>query len=1267
MKKKRLYLLTLATVMALGSTSALPSYAAPAGSYESLKENRETQKLYKEGQALVLYKSGTASSKKSAKSVLSMGSEIQVENFWNFENPEGSTDNGKNSDERGDKEGAGVSSMANADGLSVGLVSSKSLSTKQLIEKLKKEDNVETAEPNYRLHALKTNDAYYDKQWAFENNGQNGGTEGETINIEEKWKETKGSDEVVVAVVDTGVDYTHEDLKDNIWENPYQPTLKGQHGFDFLNGDSDPTDDNGHGTHCAGIIGAKGDNGTGVTGVNHNVKIMALKILDESGSGYGDDEVNAYHYINKALNLGVNIKAINNSWGGGEKSEIFAKLMDLVGAKGAVSVCAAGNDGADNDEEINYPSGYESTYKIAVAASDESGNLAPFSNYGKETVDLAAPGTDILSTVSYNCYNPSLYTEEKQKSLSSKFNDFEGSVPEDLKWNIPAEETAFFNENSADESGKYQAEVTDGKYFGAKGGHSLKLSFGTLASGEYAGIKIPYTVNQGKEAPVFSAMIKGSGPVSDESILAVISVPAGTEPDDNIQDMLITYDAYGIYISGEDDDWSHFEMPVADTEEMPEADRELWLVCLSDQKGEYSVYLDDIGLSSENADASEFGKYDFYSGTSMATPFVTGAVALESALDPSASVEERIDNVLGHARTSDALAGRVQSGGTLDFGKSAAPRPRIGDVSVNVDKKQIQIKGSGLDAEDLEVKVTSSGQEKTAKIQSKKKESVVISDDSWINRLVTISVTGNGKTSIKKDVYLVKGKAGYSKVKNLPLGGAENMTSDGKTIYSTDSAGDSVLVMDMSDPEYREFEQVFHVNPAKYFKKDADGMGEYDFTFGKDLIYLDGKLYNVAAYSEVSYSGGYDDDEDFKKTGQSKDDDEDDDGELMSGVSYSSQYRLLCFDLKTEKIVNLGELPGGSRQTEDWTLAGYNGNLYLIGGYDYSKKEVSRSVKIYTPSTKKWKDGPALPEGRMGGKAVQNGGKLIYTLGAGAAQQGKDLEEQSCPKTLILQGSKWSTSKQSINPYITGKPVTYNEDAFKVYSASVGLCAEGVLYAGTPTEGLGDTFIYNVGKDAYQAMKYSQIQDLSGDKTFAGVTCAGMLYGYDEEGNTYGVRINSGLLKVSAGKLSHGKIVNANKAFVPGTVVKLTASPSKGYVVKTFTVNGKKVKGKSTTIRLTSNMKASASFGKAVSKITLNKKKVTLKAGKTFKLKVKIAPKNAYSKKVTYKSSNTKYATVSKKGVIKAKKAGRGKKVTITVTAADGSGKKAKCTVKIRK
>lgn len=315
MKKRTVKLLSLMMVTTFLATSTITTEAAGTGAYQKIKTGDKISKKestnkgdYVEGQALVLYKDNKISTKRAAQRALNV-SDISVSKVWNFDAAEESKGRAST------QSAASAQSSATTTSLTVGLVTSKTLSTKKLIEKLSADSDVQIAEPNYRVHAL-TNDSYFSKQWGLKNTGQNGGVEGNATNVEKKWEKIKGSDDVVVAVVDTGVDYTHEDLKDNMWENTYQPKLRGEYGYDFANADTDPMDDEGHGTHCAGIIGAKGDNGVGVSGMNHNVKIMALKTLDDEGSGYEDDFVDAYNYINKALNLGVNIAAINNSWGG---------------------------------------------------------------------------------------------------------------------------------------------------------------------------------------------------------------------------------------------------------------------------------------------------------------------------------------------------------------------------------------------------------------------------------------------------------------------------------------------------------------------------------------------------------------------------------------------------------------------------------------------------------------------------------------------------------------------------------------------------------------------------------------------------------------------------------------------------------------------------------------------------------------------------------------------------------------------------------------
>ena len=208
--------------------------------------------------------------------------------------------------------------------------------------------------------------------------------------------------------------------------------------------------------------------------------------------------------------------------------------------------------------------------------------------------------------------------------------------------------------------------------------------------------------------------------------------------------------------------------------------------------------------------------------------------------------------------------------------------------------------------------------------------------------------------------------------------------------------------------------------------------------------------------------------------------------------------------------------------------------------------------------------------------------------------------------------------------------------------------------------------MYSVSGDRYVSTRYIFSDKLGWDE-FTGVMAGSTLYGYGTDDYAYKAVISSGLVKVSAPKYSRGIISGANYSRLPGTKLKLTARPNKGYYVKSFYLDDKKINGNTTTIRITKNHKATADFGKYVTKLSMNKTSMKLKAGKTAKLTVKVYPSNATNKQVAWKSSNTKYATVSSKGVVTAKCAGKGKTVTITAVAKDGSKKYAKCKVSIVK
>lgn len=278
-----------------------------------------------------------------------------------------------------------------------------------LSESLSKNSNIEYAEPNYVFNAnLIPNDTYFDELWALNNIGQNNGKYDADIDVTEIWDINTGND-IIVAVIDTGVDYKHEDLADNIWVNSCEIPNNGIdddgngyiddiHGINAINNTGDPMDDNGHGTHCSGTIAAIGNNKLGVVGVCWKAKIMACKWLSKDGTGHVSDAIKCIEY---ALNMGTHV--MNNSWGGYSGSKALYEAIEM--ANETLFCNAAGNDSNNNDTTPAYPASYDLPNIISVAASDASDNLAWFSNYGEISVDIAAPGVDILSTICKNKYD----------------------------------------------------------------------------------------------------------------------------------------------------------------------------------------------------------------------------------------------------------------------------------------------------------------------------------------------------------------------------------------------------------------------------------------------------------------------------------------------------------------------------------------------------------------------------------------------------------------------------------------------------------------------------------------------------------------------------------------------------------------------------------------------------------------------------------------------------------------------------------------------
>jgi len=257
---------------------------------------------------------------------------------------------------------------------------------------------VQYAEHDYNVQALNDpNDFYYQQGnlWNFKNTGQNGGTPGADIHASVAWTFATNASSAIVAVVDTGVRYSHQDLAANMWANP----ADGSHGINVVAGSNDPWDDYGHGSHVAGTIGAVGGNGVGVVGVCWSAKIMACKFLDANGNGTISGAITCLNY---ALNHGA--KVVNASWGSFTfTSQALHDAIASLRDADIIFVAAAGNSGANNDVTPLYPASYSDLDNVvSVAATDPNDNMPSWSDYGATNVDLAAPGAPI-----YPCWNGS--------------------------------------------------------------------------------------------------------------------------------------------------------------------------------------------------------------------------------------------------------------------------------------------------------------------------------------------------------------------------------------------------------------------------------------------------------------------------------------------------------------------------------------------------------------------------------------------------------------------------------------------------------------------------------------------------------------------------------------------------------------------------------------------------------------------------------------------------------------------------------------------
>lgn len=1180
------------------------------------KQSDKKNKDYVEGEAVVMMKGDNlVSSGASLNKIMDVSSSIKVENVSDFKERKSS--------------------------VSVVTVSSKKLSTKKIIDELKDEEDVLIAEPNYIYRAFSiTNDTYSNFQWALENKGINNGKVGEDIKPTTMWnKKSTEKDTPVVAIIDSGVDYTHPDLKDKMWVNPYQNKLKGVHGFDFTGtiDDGEPMDDAGHGTHCAGIIGATRNNNEGVSGVADNVKIMALKFLNSSGMGTTEDAVSAYNYIYNAMKLGVNVVAVNNSWGGNENSEILLNIINKVGKAGAVSVCAAGNEGTDFDAEeeytgendgddddgemifkkdifddddeeespYTYPACYDSKYIISVAATGEDGTVADYSNYGKNSVDIAAPGSDILSTVSYNSFLPTIYSQEEINEKCQKYitKDFKANVV-DLSSNQSGESATISETNTGYDDG-----------LGDK--NCLQADFTVDKGGTYA-IEIPYTLNSKSTNSIHTSLMfniaKAPAYTEDSDLLMSQGIcfgDFGINEKYTVDDVMSKNLAYAFEMSSKD--WVHIDTTnLAPKNEAGE--RKLVVLLVVESSGEYTIKLDNIGLSKGTDNEEEsFGKYDIYSGTSMATPCVTGSIALIKDKYSDLTVDQLIDKTKDTVNQNSLVDEKTKSNGVLSLDKYGSVIPKVDSWTSSGNKTIVK----GLGFENIN-KITVN--DKEIKNYTATKNQITIKDNSYFG----------GECKLK-----IYSKDGYGCYSNIFLKGtrySDNGLMDSETIYSYDLISDGKYLYNTDDNNnivrYSVNKKgVLGINKTISFKNVLDNRYK-DITNGSSSlvstsspVYYNGKIYMVADY--------------YLTPEQSR-------------KFYMKECALLTYDVNTCKYT-VKDIEGIG--LTDQTLAFYNKEMYLIGGYDYQLGSLSTDVYKYTNS--KWQKVSSLPSKRAKGKCLQYGDKLVYTLGIN--------EDNTCPKNLIFDGSKWTESNKNLD---LNKSTSYEIDSkiLNYYSCGVDFVENGILYTGELFDNKGDTVLYNPSNDTFTVMNnYFHIDSVNGIR---GAVVGSKYYGkgyVEGKAHTFSFNVKTGMKNVAVTS-KYGKVTGGGY-YMPNTVATISATPNKNYKVKSIVINGKTYKKTKVQFTVTKDTKVTVNYIAYVTKVKLNRTSLKLNKGKSYQLKATVTPTNATNKKLTWSSNRKSVATVNSKGKVTANKKGS---CVIKATAKDGSKKSATCKVTVK-
>ena len=638
------------------------------------------------------------------------------------------------------------------DDLTVAKVSSTLYDTQEMIEKLSADPDVYAAEPNYltepKSYEYSLNDALncynyqtntpLDTNTTGDNVSKRGKQQAEylSINAGYAWNKLSGDeDEAVIALIDSGVAPYHDDLSEVLWTNPGDIGLQGEHGFNFADNSEDVTDTVGHGTHCAGVIAAQANNEVGIAGIasKANVKIMMLATASadaESNDMNSYRELGAFNYALKAKQRGVNIVATSNSWGSPGKSDIYDAVINRLGEEGVISFAASGNDHRDLDHLQWAPAGSSSPYLVTVGAAQLDGSLAGFSNVGRSSVDVFAPGANVLSSVGYPCFFPNIYDEDKRNETTEYYGLFDqnavisdGRVTPSLTGcgeEVKPFGASVFRVMRYGESDPSQPETTcelsicqNELFTKTERPGSLKLHIRNAKPNERYAFYFPYEKNPettGSENTDFSLYVtrgyRDGDPDATFSGGEIIE-----EADGSCQ--IYRGGASG-YINRSCDKGISVHMSKAkcvshcltSAEELGDRTCGIGLFISPSGSGDVIFYIDSIGVSKPNAEIDVDDSYEVMSGTSMATPAAAGAYALLASLYPRQEGQSGADyamqtraKLMSCIRKTDELKDFCVSGGYIDLSLCEAIAPSFVSVQCDLENNALVLHGANLNGD----------------------------------------------------------------------------------------------------------------------------------------------------------------------------------------------------------------------------------------------------------------------------------------------------------------------------------------------------------------------------------------------------------------------------------------------------------------------------------------------------------------------------------------------------------------------------------------